>query len=186
MSRRRLIRGNIIEASKFGGIGALEHFIPAGDFQTGVGAPEESNSEFISGWVFTAAANYATAGVITYWRIPKYADVDAGFNIYLFNMVGTANAPGAWLINMAPVVHGETINAKGTSAFTFTGILGTTANKLAKITIASAGAVTAADFTGGDLVKIGVTYDMKVTGAAGNVASSPTFFGLSIELPTGA
>lgn len=172
-----------IDSRQYGGVGAVEYFIPAGAFQTGVGVPEISNSEFVNGWVFTSAENYATAGVITYWRIPEKAVCASGIiSVKIYNTCATANSVGAWLINMAPMAQGESVNAKGTSAFTFTGIIATDANKLNIIEIVAPSDLTTVDFVGGDLVKIGVTYDLKATGAASLVCSAPTFFGLGIEI----
>lgn len=177
---------DIIEAEKYGGQGTTEYFIPAGRFQLGKGSfVTDSNSEWLAGYTFTVGANYATASLVTFWKTPDQADFKDGFNVYVYNTSASAGVLGAWLVDMAPIVHGETVNLKGTSAvFTFTGTIATTANKLAKITVATAAQITAAEFTGGDLVKVGVTYDIKATGAAhGLIGTNIIFLGLGIELP---
>ena len=176
----------IIEADKYGGAGSVEYYIPPGRFQLAKGAYKtDTNSEWLAGWVFTMPADNPTASLVTFWKSPDQANFNDGFNIYVYNTSASAAVLGAWLIDIAPVVHGETVNVKGTCAvFTFTGTIVTAADTLCKVTIATAGQVTAVDFTGGDLLKIGVTFDVKVTGAAhGRMGSNVMFLGLGIELP---
>lgn len=161
----RSVKGEfeVTEVKRYGGVGITEWYFPVVPNAVATGDIINTGGTFTitAGFVGFMSDGVAAEAYCGAARIPDKADIDGGWDIYAYVAPATAAQVSVLTVKLGYAKDGEAI---AENSYTVTGAIGT-AGEVQKVLVATAGAVTAADYTVGGLLTVRLGIDAGATGA---------------------
>jgi len=153
----------VVEASRYGGIGATEWYFPVVPNALATGDIINTGGTFTITAGFVGFKSDGIAGEVYCGgvRIPEKADIDGGWDIYAYVAPATAAQVSVVTVKLGYAKDGVAI---AENSYVVTGTIGT-AGDVQKVLVATAGAVTATDYTVGGILSVRLNIDAGATGA---------------------